>query len=61
MSWIHCRKSSPPKNEKTDLVKARDLKLITEKEFLKLTAERANATYDRYLDLEKLKTKTKKK
>ncbi len=61
MSWLLCRKSSPPKNDKSGLEKARDLKLITEKEFLKLVSERASATYDRYLDLEKLKGKKKKR
>lgn len=61
MSWLLCRKSSPPKTEIKGLEKARVLKLITEKEFLKLVSERASATYDRYLDFEKLKSKKKKR
>lgn len=61
MSWLLCRKPKLPKTENTGLQKARELALITEKEFLFLTAERAGTRYDRFLDLEKLKVKPKKK
>lgn len=61
MSWLLCRKPKKAVDEKKDLEKARASGLISEKEFLFLTAERAKTKYDGYLDLEKLKSKTKKK
>ena len=61
MSWLLCKKDKKGKEEKTGLEKARALELITEKEFLKLTAERASAKFERYTDLEKLKGKKKKR
>ena len=61
MSWLLCRKPKKAVDEKNDLEKAKASGLITEKEFLFLTTERAKNKYDRYLDLEKLKSKKKKK
>ena len=61
MSWLLCKKDKKEKEEKNGLEKARASGLINEKEFLYLTADRANKKYDQYLDLEKLKSKKTKR